>query len=678
MLRKAFPSLLLITFMLLAFWQVAFMQGILRWDAVHCFLAWRHNVADNLREGALPLWSAYQHLGFPLHADPETGAWYPLVWIIGIVRGYDFYSINFEWCLHILIAGWGMYHLCRTLAYSRMIALMAAFSFMSCGVFISNAQNFIFLIGLAWSPWVFAYFRMAVVHLNYRSAVACAFFLFLTITGSYPGITIIVFYSLAVYALYYFFTRRKELSEKHLFTRACKVLGVMAMFTLGLSAVSLVSIAEFLPHVTRIEGLSAERILENPFSPKAFVSFLTPYAVGTMQNFDWKSDFAMINAYCGILTVALLVAWTFTPGRTKREWALLGGFVLLMLIALGPFTPLRMWVTHLPALGLFRHPSLFRFVALFALVLFAYTVLQRFEKTTSKNLLIALGIIGLLLITLAALNIPASMHAFSATADEWLMRAQPSIITVSERIFVQSIFQLLICMLLFLLVWNKKFKYLPAVVFLDMLVATQLNVPSTVVYNLPFQADQQRLAFVEEHPRPYAGQNILSISSEHDTLELASFVENENIFLRQPAWDGYNSYILSGYDSLEHDKDFPAITDHPLIYSKDGVMLSNIQLVPNEISATIDAGAAGTAILQQNHHPNWRCEIDGKTVDISVINHTMMQVQVPAESRSIVFRYSSLKTQIALFITCIFILLTLAVLLRRNGFSKPASTEKGL
>ncbi len=85
------------TFFLLAFLlfpQIGLFQNVLKWDAIDCFLPWRLNVSDALNSGEWPWWSAFQHLGFPLHADPDTGALYPLVWLISLIYGYDLYALN--------------------------------------------------------------------------------------------------------------------------------------------------------------------------------------------------------------------------------------------------------------------------------------------------------------------------------------------------------------------------------------------------------------------------------------------------------------------------------------------------------------------------------------------------------------------------------------------------------
>ncbi|MFM7731307.1 MAG: hypothetical protein ACKO6L_09730 [Flavobacteriales bacterium] len=341
---------------ILLYWQVALMQGIVRWDATHCFLAWRQGVADLIQQGSFPLWSPHQHLGFPLHADPETGANYPIVWLFSLLGGYDFFWFNVEWCLHIAIAGWGVYFLLQSMSIRQSIAFIAAISFMGCGVFVSNAQNYIYLIALAWSPWALRELRLLMRTAQLKYAATLAWVMFMMITGGYPGITIIFCYGLILAILYGLLNQRK-ISWGIQLRRQIIGLFVFGILLGLLVAPHLLSIAEFLPQLTRVEGLTEKRILENPFPIDAYLSFLTPYSVGTRQLVDWHSDFSMINGYIGLLMLSLTFTWLLAPGKTKREWLIFCAAIGLLLVALGEATPPACGWRNFQRLGYFViHP----------------------------------------------------------------------------------------------------------------------------------------------------------------------------------------------------------------------------------------------------------------------------------------------------------------------------------
>src|SRR3954466_14062687 len=80
----------------LAFWQISFFIHPVKWDMIDCYYPWRFHIGECLQHGKFPFWNPYQDLGYPIHADPSSGAWYPFVWIIGYFFGYNIYTIGME------------------------------------------------------------------------------------------------------------------------------------------------------------------------------------------------------------------------------------------------------------------------------------------------------------------------------------------------------------------------------------------------------------------------------------------------------------------------------------------------------------------------------------------------------------------------------------------------------
>jgi hypothetical protein len=647
---------LLSLFVLIAFWQLSTFEHILRWDALHCFLTWRFNVASCLEEGVLPLWSAYQYLGFPLHADPETGAWYPLVWLIGFLYGYDFYSINIEWLLHLLIAGFGIFRLSRSMGHKEHIAWIAALSFMGSGIFISNAQNFIYLIGIAWFPLLLCELRLALktgaaLHVASASLVG-----FLMLTGSYPGITIIAFYCLLAYAVYVILTE-KALSWRTFFL----AFGAVGIGSGLCAAVHLVSVAEFLPYLSRAEGLSESRILENPFGGKAYISLLTPLAVATRENYDWGSDFSMINGYIGLGALIGIGSLFFQFPMRARQWALMVGGIVLLLIASGVA---RMWINFLPGMDLFRHPSIFRFFGLLVCILFAADQLNQASKKALER---SASVVFVLLIVALLWNRDEwSLHALQRLWVEYLQPTDTSEVTVGARIALQSTFALL---LLAAMVWALRSKKMGGLVFLvavDMAMAVQGNMYSTVVYTAPLAVSQEKFERLPKGPSNYSGALVSGIHSLNDSLQIYGIVQNQNILHKQPAWDGYNSFILKKFDDLQKRPDFQLLMQHPLMYTQNERAVNGFQLLSNSISAEVKAGDATELVLLQNHHPNWACFLNGKPLEVFAFESALMKVKLPSstQSQKIEWQYNSKAARAALWVSVISILVASIVFIR--------------
>jgi hypothetical protein len=69
------------------FWQLSFMEHLMKWDMVDDTFPKRLHISECLRNGDLPLWCPYQNLGLPIHADPSSYTWYPVRWVISILHG---------------------------------------------------------------------------------------------------------------------------------------------------------------------------------------------------------------------------------------------------------------------------------------------------------------------------------------------------------------------------------------------------------------------------------------------------------------------------------------------------------------------------------------------------------------------------------------------------------------
>src|SRR5690349_17871769 len=98
---------------LAGYWQVAFFNNTLKWDMLDQYFPWRYFVSECLRGGILPFWNPYESWGYSILADPQSGVWYPVTWIISLLHGYDLYASQLDFVLHITLAGFGMFALIR-------------------------------------------------------------------------------------------------------------------------------------------------------------------------------------------------------------------------------------------------------------------------------------------------------------------------------------------------------------------------------------------------------------------------------------------------------------------------------------------------------------------------------------------------------------------------------------
>ena len=96
---SAYLFLLLVT--VIAYWPVSSMAFSLKNDAINYFLAMRYNTSEAIQHGYFPSWSAYINMGYPLHADMQSGVWNPFVILMSLIRQYDIYWLHIETILVI-------------------------------------------------------------------------------------------------------------------------------------------------------------------------------------------------------------------------------------------------------------------------------------------------------------------------------------------------------------------------------------------------------------------------------------------------------------------------------------------------------------------------------------------------------------------------------------------------
>ena len=186
------PYLIIIAVGLVGYWQVAFMQNILKWDMVDQYFPWRYFVSESLRNGIFPQWNPYQHSGYPIHADPQSGVWYPIVWIISFVYGYDIYANQFDFVLHIILGGIGMFLLTRYFINNTEIAVLTGCCYMLSGFFVGNAQHLTYIVSGAWVPFILFYYLRMIQQNEWKDIVRVSLCFFMLLTGGYPAFTIIL------------------------------------------------------------------------------------------------------------------------------------------------------------------------------------------------------------------------------------------------------------------------------------------------------------------------------------------------------------------------------------------------------------------------------------------------------------------------------------------------------
>lgn len=709
--KRYLPYLALLGIAAVAFFQVVFGRNPMMYDMIDCYYPWRFHIGECLQNGIFPYWNPYQDLGYPIHADPSSGAWYPLVWLLGSTVGYTVYTIGFEFFFHVFLGGVGMFILARTLKIHSRIAFIAAVSYMLCGIFVGNAQHLTYVVSAAWIPFVLNFYFKMIHDPNGRNAVFAGFFLFLMMTGGYPAFVIILFYFMLITAFINFWKAWK--SEK--FRGILKILRVHMIFVFSallLASGILISVWQVSPYLSRLEGFSIEQVLYSPFGPKAFLSLVAPFSTVKFPEF-FGGDISMNNGYFGIIMLIFFGAGLLTV--KSFEFKLLFFLALFSLTAaVGDALPVREFLfRYVPMMGVFRFPSVFRLFFILPFILLAANFLNQMllkEKPLSfrKWRFPLLGIITLFLGIILILRGKTSLWIPQFLKTVVLDQSEESII--QQHIAFQLLIQVVLLTCFLIVIWRirnwkHQLKWITGIVVVDLLISTQLNAPYTVYY--PQISSKQAHNAVASYPKGFPELSNISIAESNNLPSPGTpYWQNYHCFMKQVTAEGFNSFSFGSYEDLESQYPFiyAEFQKNHLLLLSDQVYLDQEMIKTDQDSSYrsdmlfFDRADRAALIKQELHHDNsdtamirsysanhfeikaltknsqlltlfqkyydgWEARLDGKKVPVYKSNMNFMTVVLPAGAHKIEFTYRNGAVRIAFMVSILGAVIVLILLL---------------
>lgn len=342
------------------------------WDTIESYWPDLSYFSGQIVQGRWPLWNPYDRGGYPIYADPQAAAYYPVQWLLaaigGALGGVSWWLIQIKALLHHAIAGATMHAFLRSRGLPVPAALVGGFAWIaSAPMLIHKASNV--LHPMVWTPLIWLAIDAVIARPSWRRGCALAAALYLAgSAGSPPGF----FYALLMAAAYgaYRVTAavtaagRRDRRELLGYLRRLGVaLGVAAAVSLAALAIIVVPAMELAEHTPRAQrGLAYALMLPLPVA-ESLIGLFSPH----LGNHD---------SYPGILALMLAVcALAVRPLRDRGApifFFFAGAFFLVL--GFGAATPLLAWlVEHVPGFGLFRISNRYKllFAPMFA-VLAAY------------------------------------------------------------------------------------------------------------------------------------------------------------------------------------------------------------------------------------------------------------------------------------------------------------------
>ncbi len=704
-----FPILLILIVPVLALWQVSFCVNTMKWDVMDYYFPTRYFMSECFASHTIPWWCPYIHFGYPFYADPQSGFWYPIDFLIALTIGYNAYTLQAEFIAHLVIAAFGMYKLLQTLGISKEASSVTSVIYPLGGFFIGHASHPTLVIGMTWIPYVFHYFISGLEQPKFFRFIITGLVLALCLTGGYVVFFVFACYTMGGIFLWHIFKNRQQKN----YIRKNILFGFALLFTfLLLSGGYLFSLYQVFPFLKRADALSLEVVNLNSLSPKSLVSFLFPFASLANTTF-FDTDITMRNIYSGLLLVPL-IAVGIVGGTRKRNLILLACGSFCLAAAMGKYLPVRAWLYYtLPFMKMFRHSSIFRAFSLFSFLLIAAdglnVLFNRYSLSLKRVMVLSLvaetvAVIAAFCIALNHENLKTTLHHFFSTnrISDFVSNGN-----VYQCLLIQGVFQLGLLFLMLLMFSLTKGRKLAVMVSLfwiaDIVLATQLNVYGTVVSDNRVSAFSTAVNTLPKgFPAPDLSRPVESFSI-YGGKEFEPLVWNGSMLRKEPCNDGFNPFYLKQItaffesplakhtlkqpeifiseqirplDSIAEDVKAKTISNSS-VYSEFGIRQSENQqpksklaisaFEPGNVIVKTKTDGASFLTLMQCYFQGWKVYVDGNESPIIKTNYAFMSVALPSGQHQVSFVFRPTRLYFFLFIYIAGYLGVIGYLLFRKG-----------
>jgi hypothetical protein len=289
-------------------------------------------VREALSAGHLPLWNPYIFGGSPGLAHPQYLVFYPPQLLFRLLP----LNLAISWAItfHVWLAGISMFFLARHFRLDAWIALLCAFVYMfNSGLMLRIPAGHVWLVyALSWFPlaWLFLDLTLRTGRTSYT--VASAVTIALLILTGHPTFPLYLVLFLSLYALFLAYIVFREEQSRSAVARFGARFFAPLIGAIGLSAIQLLPTASLSRQISLAEGYSLREANLFALSATDLIAFWIPH---TYVNPDYVAAAWEMLPYLGILTL-LLMPLPFLARHQRSFYYFLAGVpVLSILIAFG-------------------------------------------------------------------------------------------------------------------------------------------------------------------------------------------------------------------------------------------------------------------------------------------------------------------------------------------------------
>lgn len=351
-----------IAMLLVGFYPELFLAkaGSLTGDHAFQHYPWAYLLAEALHRFHLPFWTDFVHGGFPLVAEGQVGAFYPINLIL-------YFFLPFRWaysygnCVHFLLAGWGMYFYLRKSKLAAVDAFIASVVYLFGAAYGGAYYNITSLKTLAWFPWMLFFFECFEQTRQKRDLLFLACCMAMALLAGYLQIAVLALLIFLIYASIRIFLFRIGQHSENNFSDRLKRSWLLLLTVAGSCLLALPQL-----YLTfQLAPLSNRVHLSEDY---AYVGSMSPFVILTYVYPGLTSLFRGNNLYLGISTLFfILCAFSSKEVRKQpivRSWIMVG--VIAYLLAMGEWSPVYIALIKLTHFYGFRTPAKFLFFICFA------------------------------------------------------------------------------------------------------------------------------------------------------------------------------------------------------------------------------------------------------------------------------------------------------------------------
>ncbi len=357
-------------------------------DADGFFAPYYMFLADLIRAGQLLTWNPFNNAGSPDFADPQVGAFDPILLAFGWLTGSRVLGFLVYWLVMWSTAGVGILFLARRLGCGMPLGLVVALGFAFCGFFLGHTQHTSFVRSFAFLGLILWRLDVALVSARPRAAIQSGVLWGLSGLGGYPALLFLNLVAAGAWAVGRLFLLEQEraspseVPDERLHWPGAGALrnGSMALALL-VGAGVLVLLPTYLGTIVEAEGytsrsgaISRELALEsNALHPLALSTFASPYLAVVPKAKLWNyTDTSSCGLYVGVPALVLALFALVARPRSVWRWALVAAAAFALCAALSRVLPLRGWLYDwVPPTRYFRHASVCRAYAIFSVAVLA-------------------------------------------------------------------------------------------------------------------------------------------------------------------------------------------------------------------------------------------------------------------------------------------------------------------